>query len=633
LKLLGILSLNSDSRREPLTVRPVVRGSGEGGVQSMRRVVAWGCAVASILALGACGFVRWPLSAAKVGDSLNAAIGASPRLHWSAPQAASFAFLPWPSLRIVDARLDDAGGVNFLSAPTARLDLSLIELVRGRFIPTRAILVSPTVTLDIDRPPFAAGGAGSSAPASVAGALAPLSSLSLSNGFLRVVGARRGVDTLIANVQGRLDGLTVGNQLRFNLSAEWRNAPIAVAGVLSDPEAAAKGASSRFQFALDSPMAKFAFDGAVELGEKAAAEGDTSASVPSIAALAAFLNAARPSVLADDDVAISGKVTARADALTLDDATITSGAQTLEGAIEIADAGGRPAVSGTLASESLALEPLFGPPQRLFDPLGGWSAKPLALAPPQTFDLDLRLSASRLDIYGRKLTDAAGSLMVRDGKLRMNLIDASAYGGRLNGEAALSCVGEDVKLSARGELVDADLADAFADFGRPTATGRGAARFSIETAGVSPAAAIAALTGTASLEAADGGIIGVNLEEALRRSQRRPIDVARDMRLGGTAFDKLAVFVSFDDGRAEIERGAMSSRGVSAGLKGLIDLAGQQWALRVNAVQTDASGAESQDAAHLRLDIDGPWTAPTVRAIGQREGAEAVGQPEAPPSR
>jgi AsmA protein len=599
----------------------------------MRRAVAWGCAIASILALTACGFARWPLSAARVGDSLNAAFGASPRLHWSAPQAATFSVLPWPSLRIVDARLDDAGGVNLLSAPTARLDLSLVELARGRFIPTRAILVSPTVTLDIDRPPFAAAAAGLGGPASVAGALAPLTSLSLSNGLLRVVGARRGLDTLIANVQGRLDGLTVGNQLRFNLSAEWRNAPIAIAGVLSDPEAAAKGASSRFEFALDSPIAKFAFDGALALGDNPGAEGAMTASVPSIAALAALLNAVKPPFLAADDIAVSGKVKAAADALTLGDATMTSAEQTFEGAIEIADPGRRAAVSGTLAAEALALEPLFGPPQRLFDPSGGWSAKPFALTPPQTFDLDLRLSAGRLDVYGRKLADAAASLMVKDGKLSMNLIDATAYGGRLNGEAALACVGQDLKLSARGELTDADLGAALADFGRPTATGRGAARFSVETSGVSPAAAVAALTGTAALEAADGGIVGVNLEEALRRSQRRPIDVARDMRLGGTAFDRLAVSLSLDDGRAQIERGAMTSRGMSAGLEGLIDLFAQQWAVRVNAVQTDAAGEESPNAAHLTLDIDGPWPAPTVRAIGEGEGAEPGGEPQTPPTR
>jgi AsmA protein len=599
----------------------------------MRRAVAWSCAVALILALAACGFVRWPLSAAKVGDSLNAALGPSPRLHWSAPQAATFSVLPWPSLRIVDARLDDAGGVNLLSAPTARLDLSLVELARGRFITTRAVLASPTVTLDIDRPPFASPVAGLAQPPSVAGALAPLTSLSLTNGFLRVVGARRGLDTLIANVQGRLDGFTVGDQLRFNLSAEWRNAPIAIAGSLSDPEAAAKGAPSRFEFALDSPIAKFAFDGALALGDKPSAEGDMNGSVPSIAALTALLNAERPHVLASDDIAISGKIKATPDALTLGEATLTSADQTFEGAIEIAGLGGRPAVSGTLAAETLALEPLLGPPQRLFDESGGWSAKPFALTPPQAFDLDLRLSASRLDVYGPKLADAAASLIVRDGKLSMSLIDAAAYGGRLKGEATLTCVGEDLKLNARGELTDADLGAALADFSRPEATGRGAARFSIETSGVSPAAAVAALTGTAVLEAADGGIVGVNLEEALRRSQRRPVDVARDMRLGGTAFDKLAVSLSFDDGRARIERGAMTSRGVGAGLEGLVDLVAQRWALRLNAVQTDAAGEESQNAAHLALDIDGPWSAPMVRSIGGGDGTGPGGEPQTPPAR
>ena len=271
--------------------------------------------------------------------------------------------------------------------------------------------------------------------------------------------------------------------------------------------------------------------------------------------MAGFLESRPPLFLAADDIAVSGKLKAAPDALTLGDATMTSAEQTFEGAIEIADPGGRPTVSGTLAAETLALEPLLGPPQRLFDPSGVWSAKRFALAPPKSFDLDLRLSASHLDVYGRNLADAAASLMVTDGKLSMNLIDAAAYGGRVNGQAALACLGDDLKLSARGELTDADLGAALSDFGRSMATGRGAARFSVETFGVSPAAAVAALTGTAALQAADGGIVGVNLEEALRRSQRRPIDVARDMRLGGTAFDKLAVSLNLGNGRAEVDAG------------------------------------------------------------------------------
>ena len=583
----------------------------------MRRAVAWGLALALIVALTACGFMRWPLTAAKVGDSLNAAFGASPRLHWNAPETASFSLLPRPSVRIADARLDDAYGVNLLSAPEARLNLSLIELLRGRFIPTGVVLVSPTVTVDIDRPPFAGAAGETAGPASVARrALAPLASLSLTNGSLRLVSAKRGVDARIDNVAGRFNGLTIGDQLRFDLSAMWRKTPIAIAGALNDPETAARGAPSPMVLALNSPLAKLAFGGSLALGEQPSVDGDLTASIPSIAALASFLDAQRPAVPAANDLTITAKVKGAADTLTLGDATLTSAGQTLEGAIAISEAGARPAISGTLAAETLAFEPLFGPPQRILDPSGRWSTKPFAFAPLRSFDLDLRLSAAHLDVYGLKLADAAASAIVTDGKLSATLMEAAAYGGSLQGEVGAAYVGRNLELSAHGELVDADLGAAIADFARPIVAAAGGAKFTLEASGASPAAAISSLRGTASLEASDGSILGVNLEETLRRSHRRRIDVERDMRLGTTTFDTVEASFEVGEGRARVRRGVMTSHGMKAELNGSVELIDQSWALRVNAIQTDAAGEESQDAAHLTLDIAGPWSAPTIRAIG-----------------
>jgi AsmA protein len=582
----------------------------------MRRAGAW-VSLLAIAALAACGFMRWPLSAAKVGDSLNAAFGASPRLHWSAPKLASFSALPRPSVRIENARLDDAYGVNLLSAPAARLNLSLIDLLRGRVIPTGVVLVSPTVTIDVDRPPFAGAPGGSAGPASVArSALAPLASLSLSDGILRVVSAKRGVDTAIDDVHGRFDGLTIGDQLRFNLSAMWRKTPVTVAGALNDPESAARGAPSPVVFALDSPLAKVTFGGLLALGDKPSADGDLTASVPSIAAMASFLGAQPPPVLVANDIAITAKVKGGPDSLTLGDATLTSAGQTVEGALAISDAGRRPAISGTLAAETLALEPLLGPPERVFDPSGEWSTRPFALEQLRSFDLDLRLSAAHLDVYGLQLADAAASAIVTDGKLSTTLLEAAAYGGRLEGKFGAAYVGRNLELSAHGELADADLGAAIADFALPVVTGTGGARFALTASGVSPAAAIASLTGTASLEAANGSILGVNLEEALRRGHRRPIDVERDMRVGGTTFDKFDASFSLDDGRARIQRGVLTSHGVKSELNGLIDLGAQSLALQVKAIQTDAAGDESQDAAHLTVDVAGPWSHPTIRAVG-----------------
>jgi hypothetical protein len=70
----------------------------------------------------------------------------------------------------------------------------------------------------------------------------------------------------------------------------------------------------------------------------------------------------------------------------------------------------------------------------------------------------------------------------------------------------------------------------------------------------------------------------------------------------------------------------MTSHGVTAELSGLIDLVAQSLTLHVNATQTDAAGEESQDAAHLTLDIAGPWSAPTISAIGDGS-TEPVGDP------
>ncbi len=530
----------------------------------MRRVAAWTCAIAATAAVAACGFIRWPLSASRVGDGLNAAFAASSGLHWRQPEAVTFAVLPWPSLHVFDARLDDAFAVNIASAPRARLDLSIGELVRGRFVATRAVLVTPVVTLDFDRPPFAAAQVGRAGAASVTGALAPISSLSLLDGVIRVVSKSRGLDTEFDNVQGRLDGLTVDGGARFDLSAIWRGQTLGIEGALAGAQVAAGRAPRPFWFTLASPVAAVAFNGALVRAAAPSVQGDLKASVPSVAALTRLFGRRPPSFLLTDNVAVDARVKATPGNLMLDDATVTSARQTFQGALNVEAGGGRPALSGTLAADQLALAPLLSAPPPLTDRAGGWSAKPFSLTSLRDFDLDLRLSAGQLDLYGHRLDNAAGSVILKDGVLTANLIEATAFEGRLRGEARVACVGKGLRIRASAELADADVGAGVANFGWPGLSGRGGARFAVETAGNSPAAVVSGLSGTASLDMAQGAIAGVNLEGALRRSKRRPIDIARDMRLGGTAFDRLAVALALDKGVAQVASGDMSSDGVIA---------------------------------------------------------------------
>jgi len=585
----------------------------------MRRAAAWaGVVVVTAAVAAGLGLAPWPLTTKQVADNLNAAFDASARVRWSVPDAATFRVLPWPSLRIVDARLNDAFGENLVSAPEARLDLSLGELIKGRLTPVRAVLVTPVMTLDLDRPPLAFKDA-QAADADASGALAQLVGIGLTNGVLRFVSKSRRFDTVLENVQGRIDGLARGDQIRVHLSAIWRDSPIAISGSLDNLERAERGEPSALEALLISPIVNLSFSGALAAGGVPNLEGEVSASVPSIKALARLVGQEPPTFLAADDVVITARLAATASEATLAEAIATSARETLQGALHAANVNGRPVVSGSFDADRLAIAPLIGPAPPLIDRDGRWSVRAFAVAPPRGFDLDLRLSAGHLDVYGRELANAAGSVILKDGVLTASLIDAAAYGGRLRGETRVVCEEEDLNVRASAKLAAADFGAAFSDFGWPAVTGQGTLEFSLETTGRSPVAAVAGLGGSASLRLEQGAVSGINLEEALRRSQRRPIDVARDMRIGGTAFDTLALEVALGRGIVHVVNGELGAHGVAVNLQGQIDLPAQAWDLRANATQVGAAGQESPEAAHLSFDIGGPWSAPTIRVTGDKE--------------
>ena len=72
-------------------------------------------------------------------------------LAWAGARGADV--LPWPTLRIIGVDLLEADGRSLLTAPSARFPLSLVGLLRGRFMPTGAMLDNPTALIDLDAAP------------------------------------------------------------------------------------------------------------------------------------------------------------------------------------------------------------------------------------------------------------------------------------------------------------------------------------------------------------------------------------------------------------------------------------------------------------------------------------------------
>ena len=204
--------------------------------------------------------------------------------------------------------------------------------------------------------------------------------------------------------------------------------------------------------------------------------------------------------------------------------------------------------------------------------------------------------------------------MCKGGACSANLLDGSAYEGTLRGGLSLVRGPRGLTAKATIALADVDLGAACADFGWSGFHGRGDVEADSRTTGFAASDSILSLAGQAKVTLAAGAIDGFSIEELLRRGQRRQIDVARDFTDGATHFLRGRLRLTIADGVASIDEGRIEGPGSAVDLGGMIDVVNRSWQAQARAVQADAEGAPSPDAAHLTIVLSGPWSAPNVSA-------------------
>ena len=202
--------------------------------------------------------------------------------------------------------------------------------------------------------------------------------------------------------------------------------------------------------------------------------------------------------------------------------------------------------------------------------------------------------------------------MCKAGACTATLLEANAYQGTLKGQLSVARGARGLTTQATVSLADADLGAAFADFGWSGFHGRGDVEADLRATGFAASDSILSLAGQASATLTAGAIDGVSVEEALRRSQRRLVDVARDLGNGATHFSRGRVRLTIANGAATIDEGRIEGPGSTIDFGGMIDIANRAWQAQARAVQTDSQGAPSSDAARLTIILSGPWSAPNV---------------------
>jgi AsmA protein len=580
----------------------------------MRSRVKWAAAFCfALLALSA-GFYRWPLSSATVIEEASAHLSQSLGLELRRPARVRLNLLPMPTLHMVDVEVRGQDGATILTAPAASVRLALLPLLAGRFELAAADLQQPTVLIDLDSRPFASGSAISTTMGTRAGAAdsARIGALTIHNGLMRIVSASHGLDTIVEDIEGKFDWPSLDSAVHLDLNATWRDERIAVVAGLAAPIALLRGGDSNGALAIASANGRLSLDGSIS-GALDKFEGAVSADIASASALKRLLGLSDASGLSDGRIALIAKMTTSPQMLTLSAMQLNALDQNFEGALAFTNASKRMSVSGTLATDQLDLAPLETGAPSILDAHGDWSGAALDLKPLAAFDFDLRISAARIKWRGRPLTDAAIELLGKDGRLTATLAEATAYNALVKAELALSPARSGFEAHASASFVNADLGALCADFGWSAYSGQGSGELAFDAVGDSPAALARTLEGKATIRLAPGVIDGLSIEEALRRSERRSIDIFNDMRMGRTVFAQATASLAIAKGGGGAVNASLTGPGVGVSLSGSLDILTRRMSVRAIANQTDEHDLPVTQGPRLDFDIAGSWSAPTIR--------------------
>jgi AsmA protein len=588
--------------------------------ERMRHRLKWAAIVFVTLLLAVAGAYRWPISSAYAARELGAQLSRSVGLEFAGGARVYLTILPQPKIYVVDLELRGRDGAPVITAPMAKLKLALAPLLIGRLQVSSAELFRPTVLVDLERRPFVKDSAlarivDSKSGSGAVGDETQLGALRFKRGLLHIVAAQNGLDTLIEDVDGELDWPQLAGPLRLDLHATWRSAPVTIEARLGEPAAWLAGGRSQAVFDLTSPAASLKMDGAFTSGAATGFQGALSVDVASVSALTKLFGGAYDGFAPEGRVALDGKAIADLHMVTLSDVRLDAFAQRFDGALALSRTPTGVSISGSLAADTLALDDFLDKAPSAVDARGEWSPEPLRLGAIGALALDLRGSVANVTWRGHTMQDAAFSLICRNGAATATLSQATVYKGLLKGEISLAPGAEGTEANATLSLANADIGALAADFGTSAFSGQGGGEISVHAVGDSPAALARALGGDASITLGPGIIEGVSFEEALRRSQRRPIvDLFADMRTGRTVFNEAAARATIEKGEAHLRSAAMIGPGVVVTMKGGADIGRREVATQFSATRADQHGAPDPMGPQINVTVAGPWSRPIIKS-------------------
>src|SRR6266550_7564152 len=391
---------------------------------------------------------------------------------------------------------------------------------------------------------------------------------------------------------------------------DWRGERIDGSISVSDFLAALSGDRSGVKARLASAPLKLAFDGSVANRSSMMMEGTLTVDSASLRNALRWTGQPSPGAGGFGRFALKARADVIGASIALTNVNVELDGNVAEGVMTYAN-NGRQTVQATLAAGALDFTPYISTFRLLASGARDWNRQLFDLNSLSTTDLDMRLSAAQVTVGSTKLGRTAFGANLRGGALALSVGEAQMYGGIAKGSFGIARSDAVADVKAQFSFTDVDLQSCASElFGVSKLSGRGNLNVSLVASGSSPFGLAQSLDGTANLIGHDGAIGGFNVEQLLKRLERRPLSGGGNFRSGSTPYDTLTASVKFNDGVATAEDVRLEGPATRLTLTGTASVPTREYDLKGVASLTSAPNAPP--GFDLPFVVQGPWDDPLV---------------------
>lgn len=559
-----------------------------------------------VLAVVLLGLQNWNLAIGQVERHVIAGIEDRTGLKVTGLERAEIAFLPLPRVSLSHVGFTHGDGTLSGKAVRLRARARLLPLLLGRLSFERIDLIAPEIDI-------AVANADDQPSNWLPAPLAYLKSLQNQSRIVIVSGTvtARSADaarTILRDVNLVVDEREPQAPIAMSGSVTWRGVPAEIALVWP-----ATDERARLSLSATSELVQLRLDGVSSGGTEPVINGRLTFSTRSLPDFFTWLGERPLLAAAIGQFELTSDAQIKPAQISLGNASAKLDGDRLDGALTLAEAGSRWALSGTLAGAALDLGRLIDRLDLPRSGSAGGTPTPLEFEAWTAHDLDLRVSVEAARVNGARFSDVATQLLVKKGRFEAGLLRASAYGGSAKGRllAVTAPGGVDVRLQAGFDKVN--LTQAAADLpGFLPLTGSGSVQLALEGTGSTAEEVLASLAGKASVALQKGELAGFAFLDLLRRAERNPVAALREWRQGKTPFESMSANASLANGIATIADAQMSGAAYRLNLAGLASMP-ERWIDMSG--QIAPPGGAYQIPLALKGTLDNPSLTPNTDAL------------------